>query len=239
MRSLVFKPRLMSGLAVLLGMALFIHLGQWQAGKAQRRSEEIAQFRERSQQAIHPLTGVPAQAQTLQDLPVTVRGTWESEHQFYLDNRVEDGQPGLHLITPLRIAGSQMRVLVNRGWVAWPQRNQPLPSVATPAGEMILTGIAAVPSYKRFFLMPEREDGNPRLVMRVDMERLAARFGGALQPLIVLQTSDTGDGLLRRWPEPEDRVARHRSYAFQWYGMAVALAVFYLVASLRRKEPGA
>jgi len=28
----------------------------------------------------------------------------------------------------------------------------------------------------------------------------------------------------------------HRSYAFQWFGMAAALAVFYLVASIRKEK---
>jgi len=55
--------------------------------------------------------------------------------------------------------------------------------------------------------------------------------------VVLQQTSaDASDKLVRRWDPPEDRVAMHRGYAFQWFGMALALLVFYLVAHIRSKE---
>jgi surfeit locus 1 family protein len=64
------------------------------------------------------------------------------------------------------------------------------------------------------------------------MERFAKEASFAVQPVVVLQSGE-GDGLVRKWPPPEDRVARHQSYAYQWFGMAVALLIFYAVASVR------
>lgn len=83
--------------------------------------------------------------------------------------------------------------------------------------------------------MPDRPEAS-NLWSRLDMARFADLLGSPLQPVVVLQTSDSGDGLVRQWPPPEDRVAMHRGYAFQWFGMAIALLVFYLVANLRRRR---
>jgi cytochrome oxidase assembly protein ShyY1 len=56
---------------------------------------------------------------------------------------------------------------------------------------------------------------------------------------VVLQTSDTDlkDGLVRNWQPPQDRVAMHQSYSFQWFGMAFALLIFYVIASVRKRTP--
>lgn len=232
-----FRPRLIPGIAVVLGLALFVHLGQWQAGKAERRQAEIREHTERAQHAVYRLGAQQVEAETLRGMPVTVRGHFEPDHRFFVDNRLQDGKPGLHLVMPLRIEGSETRVLVNRGWIAWPDRSSDLPSVLTPTGEIEINGVADVPSGKKFFLMPEHEDANPALWTRLDPERFEKAYTGVLQPVVVLQ-SDVGatDTLVRKWPPPEDRVAMHQSYSMQWFGMAAALLIFYGVASLRKKE---
>lgn len=217
-------------------MAVLVYLGQWQAGKADRREAEIAQHTARAGLAPLAIGGQRVDASALQDRPVVVRGSFESAGQFYVDNRQEAGQPGVHVVTPLRIAGSEARILVNRGWVPWTQGRRVLPVVEVPAGEVLVHGVATVPVNKSFFLMPERAENLPRLWQRLDVERFAGESAFPVQPVVILQDPDASPGApVRHWPAPEDRVAKHRSYALQWYAMAVALAAFYGYASIHRK----
>ena len=72
---------------------------------------------------------------------VEVRGEFVPQHTVFVDNRIHQHQPGYHVATPLRIAGSQRYVLVNRGWVAG-NRDRSLPQVDTPAGEQLVQGMA-------------------------------------------------------------------------------------------------
>ena len=237
MQDICFRPRLLPALATLLTLMLFVHLGNWQADKGARRVAEIQQFKERSKQGAYLLNATLLDPAQIQDAPVTVRGHYLPDEQFYIDNRQEDGKPGLHLMVPLQISGGgQTRVLVNRGWVAWADRQAPLP--VPPSGEVQVSGIASVPSNRKFFLMPTHPDEQPRLWSRLDMARFAAAYKEPTQAFVILQNpDDAADGLLRHWPEPEDRVAMHRSYSLQWYGMAAALVVFFCVASLRKRVP--
>lgn len=229
--------RLIPTLAMLLGLVMFIYLGLWQAGKGDRLAVELAQREQRSQLGPAVMTGQLVDAQAAQDATFTVIGTYEAQHQIFLDNRQENDQPGVHVITPLKIDGSETRILINRGWVGWTQGRSVLPVVATPEGRVKITGIANVPSTKKFFLMPDHPEAQATLWSRVDLQRFAQLIGHPLQPFVLQQTGgDASDTLVRHWAPPEDRVGMHRGYAFQWFGMAAALLLFYLFASWRKGE---
>jgi surfeit locus 1 family protein len=237
MQKLRFEPHLIPTLATLCGVALFVNLGLWQAGKAERRAAEVEQHGARARLGPFAIGGQPVDPVQLQDAPVTVRGLYETRLQFFVDNRQEDGQPGVHVVTPLKIAGSETRILINRGWVGWGQSRSALPPISTPDTLVEVTGVAAVPVNKPFFLMPNSPEQLPRLWSRLDVERFAKEAPFAVQPVVVLQTgAGHGDSLVRKWPPPEDRVARHQSYAYQWFGMAFALLIFYGFASVRPEK---
>jgi surfeit locus 1 family protein len=85
--------------------------------------------------------------------------------------------------------------------------------------------------------MPDRPEAWPELWSRLDLKRYTAQSNHPVQQVVLLQTSDDGGPkLVRKWPPPEDRAAMHQSYAMQWFGMALALAVFFGVASTRRSN---
>ena len=232
-----FQIRLIPTLAMLLGMALFIYLGLWQTGKGDRLAADLAQHALRSQLGPAVVTGQMLDPHAAQDMPLAVFGTFEVQYQVFLDNRQENGQPGVHVITPLRIEGTDTRILVNRGWVGWSQGRSVLPVVATPAGRVQIIGLATVPSTKKFFLMPDHPEVQAKLWSRVDIPRFEKMIGHPLQPVVLQQTGgDAPDTLVRHWAPPEDRVGMHRGYAFQWFGMAAALLLFYLFASFRKGE---
>lgn len=229
------SSRLVPAVALVCGIILFINLGLWQYGKAQRRAAELEQHQTRSHLGPYLVTGAIVNPLDLQDAPVSVRGRFEPQTQFYVDNRQEGGKPGVHVVTPLHIEASDTRVLVNRGWIAWGQGRTQLPVVETPTGLVQIDGIASIPTTKDFLLMPHHPEQLPRLWDRLDLARYQGESGFAVQGFAILQTgTNVPDGLLRRWPPPEDRVAKHQSYAYQWFSMAAALLVFFVVSVFRQ-----
>jgi surfeit locus 1 family protein len=237
MHHLRFQFRLIPLLAMLLCLAVFIYLGLWQSGKGDRLEAELAQRAARNQLGAIKVSAQLLDAEQLRDAPITVSGIYEPSQQFFLDNRQENGLPGVHVITPLKIDGSNTRILVNRGWVGWTQGRSVLPVVATPTGQVQVTGLAFVPSTKKFFLMPDHPEASSQLWERLDLARFARLSGQPLQPVVLLQNQgDAQDTLVRHWAAPENKVSMHRGYAFQWFGMAVALVIFYLVAGFRKGD---
>jgi cytochrome oxidase assembly protein ShyY1 len=66
----------------------------------------------------------------------------------------------------------------------------------------------------------------------------AAESGLALQPLVIQQENDTGDGLARNWPRPDLGVEKHELYALQWYSLAALAIALFVVLSFRRVAQG-
>jgi len=235
MQELRFQPRLIPTLATLALMGLFVYLGLWQAGKGERLLAERTLYAARVQLGPVRVSGTLVDPDALRDAPIAVRGRYESERAFFIDNRQENGQAGLHVVTPLKIDGSDTRILVNRGWVAWPHGRTILPQVPTPEGVVEVSGIASVPVVKKFLLMPEHAEARTQLWKQMDLNLFRQQVSYAVQPVVLLQTSSAvQDGLIRNWQPPEDRVPMHQSYALQWFGMAAALLVFYGYASVSR-----
>jgi len=221
--------------ATLLGLMLFVYLGLWQSGKGDRLEAELAQHAARHKLGPFRVGSGLVDAEQLRDAPITVSGQFDAQQQFFLDNRQENGLPGVHVITPLKIDGSDTRILVNRGWVGWANGRGVLPNVTVPSGQVTVTGLAFVPSTKKFFLMPDHPEASAQLWSRLDLVRFATHSKHAVQPVVLLQNSgDANDTLIRRWDPPENRVGMHRGYAFQWFGMALALIIFFLVASSKK-----
>jgi cytochrome oxidase assembly protein ShyY1 len=72
------------------------------------------------------------------------------------------------------------------------------------------------------------------IVQNANAAGIAQAAGIKIIPLMLEQTSDTQDGLVRDWPLPSAGVERHRGYAFQWYGLAATALIFFVVTGFRR-----
>lgn len=229
-----FLFRLIPALGCLALLALFIHLGQWQASKAELGAARLALFEARSKAPplrIGTQLVVPA---SLAYAHVAVRGEYDAAAQFYVDNQVENGRPGVHVITPLKIEGGNTRILVNRGWSAWPDRQMP-PRVKVPAGPVEISGIAVVPESRKYLLMPDRQEAWRELWPLLDLKRYSGESAHPVQPVVLhLASPAEGDELARIRPRPEDKVAMHKGYALQWFGMAAALLGFCAFAAYRK-----
>jgi surfeit locus 1 family protein len=238
MPALRFQLRLFPLLGTLCMLAVFVSLGQWQQGKGERLQAQRDQYERRSALAPISVSGsVLVDAIAFDNLPITARGEYQAKEQFYLDNRQEEGVAGFQVVTPLKLEGSTTRLLVNRGWMAWPGKRGVVPQVAVPQGIVKVTGLASRPADKKFLLMTDPGDERARLWMQVDLQRVRSHIAAPIQPIVLLQhSSDASDTLVRHWPAPQDRVAMHKGYALQWFGMAIALVVFFVFASLKRSD---
>ena len=203
-----FRPRAWALAAAALGCTAFILLGNWQT----RRADEKR--------------ALGAQAQS-----VSVTGTFLPRYSVMLDNKLRQGKPGYEVLMPLRLAGSDLHVLVNRGWVQAPPTRDVLPEVRTPAGEVRIEGIA-FEHLPRLLNVDPNEKGRVR--QSLQLPAFAAETGLRLEPRIIEQHSPADDGLLRDWPRPDTGAEKSESYALQWYSFAALAVALALVLSFRK-----
>ncbi len=63
---------------------------------------------------------------------------------------------------------------------------------------------------------------------------LSKASGLHIENIIVEQTTELRDGLIRDWPQPSLGADKHKGYAFQWYGLAVTALLFFIATGLKR-----
>ena len=231
-----FAPTLWPTLATALFLVLTVALGNWQSGRAETKRALQARYDAALREAPVHVGGSPLDRDAALYRKLEVEGVFDDAHTILLDNRVMNGVAGYHVLTPLRISGSPLAILVNRGWVAVGRSREQVPKPPTPAGRVRLEGMAVDPHTRFFELTVTAPQG--RIWQNLDFARYAEISGLKLQPVLLQQTSAGADGLLRTWPRPDTGVATHVSYAIQWYSLATTLTVLWLVMNVRRHRSG-
>ena len=229
-----FTPRLWSTIGAAIVITIMLQLGNWQLSRAQEKESRQEQLDTRSREPAVALPVVPVRLEDFQYRQVEARGKYVPEHTIYLDNKIYKGLAGYHVVTPLRIGTSSMHVLVNRGWVVADRDRSKLPDIPAPHGEVVISGIATTAIQKTLELSGELVSG--QVWENLDLERYRNASGLAVQPVMILQTDDVKDGLVRQWARPDSGSGKNLGYAFQWFAMALAVLIIYLVLSVKREH---
>ena len=230
-------------IAAAVGVAAGLALGAWQLSRAaQKNAMHVALVQQRSLPALAGRDLARAgNPESVTWRTVTLQGHWMAAHTLFLDNRQMRGKPGFDVLTPLRIEGSDVAVMVQRGWV---QRNfvdrTKLPAIETPAGVVEVSGLIAPPPPK-LYAFAGAESGPIR--QNLDLGQFRASAGlPLLTGLSVQQAGPASEGLLRDWTQPGSGVEKHYGYAFQWFALSALIAILYVwfqFIAPRRKTPRA
>lgn len=228
------RVALWGGLLLLVLVPAFISLGLWQWNKAQAKLARQAELDALSQGPALAMPMEPASAESLRHRRFALQGEFDPARQILIDNRVQQGQAGYHVVTPLKLAGSDLRVLVNRGWVPAPADHSRVPEVPPPAGPVSITGVAVVPAERFFTLAPAPAARWEPVWQNLDLQRFRAGVPYALQPVVIQLDPDVPGGYGRDWPRPEEGADHNLGYAMQWFGFAVASLAIWLYFLVRR-----
>jgi surfeit locus 1 family protein len=232
-----FRFRAIPFVATVLLVALGVSLGQWQDRRADQKLALQAKLAERAVGAPLVVGPTALAASDVEYRPVSVAGEFVQAWPMFLNNRPQDGKTGFYLVQPFRVAGSDMHVLVARGWLPrYTGEHDRLPEFPTPRGVVIVTGIAKASLGKVMQLGTPAQIKERAILQNLEPEQFAAASGWKVQPFFIEQTvpADAGDKLARNWPAPALGVDKHQGYAFQWYALAVMALLFFLITGFRR-----
>jgi surfeit locus 1 family protein len=216
------------GLLVLsaVAAAVCVRLGFWQLSRLGERRARNAAVAARLRAAPVDVAALPSDSAERHFRRVRVAGRPDYEREVVLVLRSRDGSPGVNIVTPVRVAGSDTAVLVNRGWVYSPNGKDVDLARWRESDALAAEGYVEVPS---------RRPGAPRLTSSagaynwLDADTLARQVGYPVTPYYVVLLDAPGAA-----PSP-DRVARltlpsldegpHKSYAVQWFSFAAVAVV--------------
>ena len=237
-----FRPGLWPTLATLILLPFLARLGFWQLERAGWKQDIVDQHAERIREPAVELGTLLPVTPGGEYRTVTASGSYDLDRQLLLDNRLHQGRAGYHVLTPLRLAGRNATVLVNRGWVPVGTSRAVLPELPGPAAGVRLSATIKLPPADVFLLdtVEEPASGWPQVVQSIDIVALEDRLGYPLLPLVLQLDADDAHGFVRDWkPVYGIPPAKHRAYAMQWFTLALVLAMIYVGVNTRRvSKPG-
>lgn len=205
----------------LVGVVLLAGLGTWQLQRLDWKENLIAQ-REAGMEAP-PLAPGDVDVPTDTYRRVTLTGTFNHDHEFFLAGRTQRGQSGFHVVTPLAV-DDVGTVFVDRGWIPNEARDPAARPGSRPEGEVSFTGLVRQPAQPSWFTA--ESDPVENYWFWVDLPRMARTAG------IEAETgwyAMAGQDAPWKAPIPHDFEIDlrndHLQYALTWYLLAVGLAV--------------
>jgi surfeit locus 1 family protein len=237
--SRIFSPRPFTTILALVLIVSLVSLGRWQLRRAGEKQLLYDAF-DRGADATRMVERQTPPLARYQH--VTARGSYDASRQVLIDNMSDaHGHAGYYVITPFALTTGGW-LLVNRGWVPVGASRATLPAVDVAGDLRQIRGRADHLPTPGIQLGQRAAPRPPFPVVadfpsRAEIGRLMPDAAWAPAADVVLLDAAEPDGYGRDWQPPGFPPLRNIAYAVQWFGLALALAVIYLVTNLHRVDP--
>lgn len=222
-----FKFTLWPTLITVPALIVLLGLGGWQLQRLQWKETLIERLQSRAEQPAVALPDGALDEAEDEFRAVTVTGSFDHDHEFYLVNRSLNGNAGMHVLTPLVRSDGNGAVLVNRGWVPFDKVDPETRVKGQVDGEVTVTGILRFPKGPGPFTPDNDVDRNDWFY--IDLEKMGNLAGVAFENYYLMSGDADIPGdypVGAQWTL--DVRNNHLQYALTWFGLAGALLVIYL-----------
>jgi surfeit locus 1 family protein len=221
-------------LAAVLAAAC-IRLGFWQLSRLTQRRARNSVVSARLAKPTVPLVSLPPDSSSVLRRAM-ISGTPDFDHEIVLAARSYQGSPGVYLLTPMKMAGSDSAVLVNRGWIYAPD------GVSVDLHGWREAGTSFV-GYAE--LLPRGRSSTPdgvlrhdsRIARELDLVTVNSLLPYPVSPLYLVATvQDTTKPVAQRvarLPSPTLDEGPHLSYALQWFAFAAIALIGGAAVAIR------
>jgi surfeit locus 1 family protein len=202
-------PELALAIGAVVVAGVCVRLGVWQLDRLAARRVRNAEIRTALDRPPLEITR-DLGGDSVVNRRVVARGVYDYEHERLWRARTYQGMPGVHLITPLRLADGAA-VLVDRGWVPSPDAARIDRAAYRGPDSGVVEGLGMLPPRGRGDVEPVRlRDSVPYALLGIVIQLLPPRLSPSLPTPSPPPPLDNGP---------------HLAYAIQWLSFAVIVLV--------------
>ena len=205
-----------------------IILGLWQIDRANEKAYLYHAFNER-------ISKNPIQFEVIKSNPVDftkiiITGTYISNKQFLLDNKIFNKKAGYEVISPMLF--DDQIVLINRGWVSNNNR-QSLPNIDIRNVDSQATGY--IYKYKDFYQLSEDFYKNdwPLIIQNIEIDKIKQMFKYKVFPYVLIMSEDQENSYNIQTIYKKNSDLKHYMYAGQWFLFAL-IGIIFMIILLRK-----
>lgn len=244
--SSLFRGRWLLTTVLITVMAIFfLVLCGWQLQRRSQRLAANARVLARLEQSPVSVSGEPLDPEAVDLHRAIVKGVFDYDQEIVLRNRTWNELPGVHVLAPLRIAGSNEAILVDRGWIPY--------DAAAPAdraqfhnatGDVEVYGILRQSQTRHGSISPVDPLPGPDHRVdnwhRVDLPKIRQQLPYPLLDVFLQEDVQQGE-TPRFFPKPQPDISLdegpHLMYAIQWFAFAMIAAGGYAAYYHQRTRP--
>lgn len=232
----VVRVRWMVVGVIVLAIWTCVRLGFWQWHKAEQKLEITRALTAHAGAvtvAVQDLAN-PAKVEALHLQTVAFKGHYLPQFSFFLDNQVEQGQAGFQVMTPFLLSDQLSVIWVNRGWIGGFADHQKLPAVVTSQTEQVIKGLFWQ-QRKTGFRLDKPAETWQVVQPVIDFAYLRQHVPYSFPDVVLKLDPGMPEGYIRHWEVPAGQVEKHLSYAYQWFGFALASLVIGIYQMIEKR----
>ncbi len=222
-------------LFTLLMIAVAVGLGVWQLQRLSWKENLIADLQARSSGPAEALPPGAFDEEAMLYRPYRLEGRLYPERSLNLLSRLNAGQPGRHIVTPLELEDGRV-VLLDRGWVPldW------APTGSSAPRDVTIDALVRRGGWRGSEWLKPANDPAGNAWVWLDLPAMAEAVG-----LPDVETALYFSARAEQEPGPYPLGGRtrvtlkndHLEYALTWFGLALTFCVTYIVLKRRRAAP--
>ena len=220
------RAQILITLILLACCALFASLGYWQMTRADGKrgiEEQLA--------ASYASAPSELRAQSAPFSRIRAHGQFNPQFQFLIENRVHSGQPGYEVIQAFDTANG-LRLLVDRGWTGANTGIARPPSEDVEVIGLLLPDFGAGVNFETASTKKPLTSW-PAHLQTLDLETMTSMTEANIPHMLKLRNGEPGALSVQAFELPMGS-ARHTAYAVQWFGLALAALIIWIVLARRQ-----
>jgi len=232
-----FNPSIIPSIVTIALLYLMISLGFWQLDRADYKANLQTLIENKQDSQAIALNTISKKEEQWLYQPVFVGGQFDEKHQMFLDNQVNNMVAGYRVFTPLMISDNEA-ILVNRGWLPLGASRSELPSILIDTKPHRINGLTARPPSKGLVLSSNANNYEqwPTVLQYIDLLEIENNLKYKLLPMILIMDQAEQTSLKIIPVKINMRSEKHTAYAFQWYGLSLALFIIYIVVNTKNTQ---
>lgn len=232
-----FHPGWKLSLFTLFFLPILLSLGFWQLDRAHQKKVLQQEYQKTSEAQIIPIQAISSSDKELDYTKVKLTGHYDNQHSFLVDNRTLNGRVGYEVITPFLVSNMNHAIFINRGWIAQGKTRDELPDIPSIDNTVSIEGRLYTPTKPSVFV-PEMSFNSlekwPIVIQYIDIEKMAKIIEKPKFSYVISLEENMPGALQRIWQPISLSPTKHIGYAVQWFGLALALIILYIVANTKK-----
>ena len=228
-------------IAFLIVFSILIKLGLWQLERADHKKNLNESYKLRQAEKVIDLN-IHKNINSKESIlwrRVSLNGSFYKEKNLIVDNQIFKHEAGFNILTPFKIDGTGMTILINRGWHKNLINREQIPIIKNVDDIDQINGYAVkipVPGINLGGSNIEIINASLARFQRINVDEINNFYQANFLPYMVYLNPLIDDEYISNFKLPVPDSEKNYGYAFQWFAFALTLLIIFLRLGITKND---